>query len=296
MTGPTKDVINKVIAGIMMDFTNVTKLGCVFVDINGKEKSYKYNFTKFCNVMRNIPEFRNKCNKCDMCGGLEALKNHFCYPYRCHAGLVDFAVPIVHQNQLNGFIMAGQMESSDIRIPQGQTRVSWENSGELCRYYKNVPHYRYEEIMSASRVLNTLTTCYFPFSDIQLNTLFPTNGIGSEPARALSAITRPEICKTVEYVKSHLCCNLTLHSIADEVFLSESYLSKLFKQEMKMNLMQYINQCRIIEAQRMLTQSKWSVDTISRHLGYHRTSYFCKIFKQLTGDTPHAYRKKHEMD
>lgn len=87
----------------------------------------------------------------------------------------------------------------------------------------------------------------------------------------------------------------TLRDIAEEVFLSESYLSKLFKQEMKMNLMQYINQCRVQEAEKILKQSKASVDSIGRQLGYHRTSYFCKIFKQFTGETPHAYRKKFEI-
>ena len=294
---PTKDVtVKQVVNSIMNDYTNATGIACVYVDIKGKERSYKYNFTSFCQFMRSIPQFRDKCNKCDVNGGLETFKNRFCFPYRCHAGLVDFAVPIVSTNQLNGFIVSGQMASEDTRIPQFQNVTEWSDINGMYKRYQDCPHYRYEEIMSASRVLNTLTTCYFPFSDTQLNTLFPTNEIGSEPTRDLSAITRPEICKTVEYVKSHLCCNLTLHSIADEVFLSESYLSKLFKQEMKMNLMQYINQCRIIEAQRMLTQSKWSVDMISRRLGYHRTSYFCKIFKQFTGDTPHAYRKKHEID
>ena len=92
-----------------------------------------------------------------------------------------------------------------------------------------------------------------------------------------------------------MSCNLSLRTIAEEVFLSESYLSKLFKQEMNMNLMQYINQCRVREAEKILASSHESVDAIGRRLGYHRTSYFCKIFKQYTGETPHAYRKKYNL-
>jgi YesN/AraC family two-component response regulator len=59
--------------------------------------------------------------------------------------------------------------------------------------------------------------------------------------------------------------------------------------------MQYINQCRVQKAVEILRHSRSSVDDISRHLGYHRTSYFCKVFKQITGETPHAYRKKYEI-
>lgn len=60
---------------------------------------------------------------------------------------------------------------------------------------------------------------------------------------------------------------------------------------MNLNLMQYINQCRVWEAEKLLASSRESIDVISRRLGYHHTSYFCRIFKQYTGETPHAYRK-----
>lgn len=291
-----EDKVKKVVGSIINDYTNATGIACVYVDIKGRERSSKYNFTKFCQFMRSIPAFRMKCYQCDLCGGLETFKNQSCCPYRCHAGLVDFAIPIVHENQLHGFIVSGQMASPDTRIPYMQNATRWEDDTHAFKYFKSVPQYRYEEIMSASRVLNTLTTCYFPFSEHHLDMAYATQDIGERMEDdELKSIKRVEIRKTVSYIKSHLSCNLSLRTIAEEVFLSESYLSKLFKQEMNMNLMQYINQCRIAEAEKILRSSKSSIDMISRHLGYHRTSYFCKIFKQYTGETPHAYRKKFDI-
>ena len=76
------------VRSIMQDYTNATSIACIFVDIQGKERSSKYNFTKFCHFMRSAPEFRSKCYQCDLCGGLETFKNHACCPYRCHAGLI----------------------------------------------------------------------------------------------------------------------------------------------------------------------------------------------------------------
>lgn len=291
----TEDRVKKVVSSIMNDYTNATGIACVYVDIKGKERSNKYNFTKFCQFMRSIPAFRDKCAHCDLCGGLDTFKNQSCCPYRCHAGLVDFAVPVVHENQMHGFIVSGQMASEDMRIPYLQDKTNWQEDSYAIHYFKAVPKYRYEEIMSASRVLHTLTTCYFPFADKTRNLSYEVHDLSKPRDKELLAIGRPEIRKTVEYIKNNLNCNLTLRDIADEVFLSESYLSKLFKQEMKMNLMQYINQCRIQEAEKILKKSKASVDSIGRQLGYHRTSYFCKIFKQFTGETPHAYRKKFEI-
>ncbi|WP_337370354.1 AraC family transcriptional regulator [Megasphaera sp.] len=189
------------------------------------------------------------------------------------------------------------MISDDMRIPNLQAQTPWQTDSQAFKYFRAVPQYRYEEIMSASRVLNTLTACYFPYAQTSEALSYETSTIGGKTSDdgELSHITRPEIRKTVTYIKEHLSCNLSLRTIADEVFLSESYLSKLFKQEMNMNLMQYINQCRVREGEKILASSHESVDAISRRLGYHRTSYFCKIFKQYTGETPHAYRKKYNL-
>lgn len=291
----TEDRVKKVVSSIMNDYTNVTGIACVYVDIKGKERSNKYNFSKFCQFMRSIPAFRDKCAHCDLCGGLDTFKNQTCCPYRCHAGLVDFAVPVCHNNQIHGFIISGQMASEDTRIPYLQEQTNWQENSYAFHYFKAVPKYRYEDIMSASRILHTLATSYFPFADHRINLSYHVQDLGVAQDADLQHVQRPEIRKTVEYIKNNLTCNLTLRNIAEEVFLSESYLSKLFKQEMKMNLMQYINQCRIQEAEKILKKSKASVDSIGRQLGYHRTSYFCKMFKQFTGETPHAYRKKFDI-
>lgn len=66
-----EDRVKKMVRSIMQDYTNATSIACIFVDIQGKERSSKYNFTKFCHFMRSIPEFRSKCYQCDLCGGLK---------------------------------------------------------------------------------------------------------------------------------------------------------------------------------------------------------------------------------
>lgn len=297
ITLSNEDRVKKTVKSIMKDYTNATGIACIYVDIHGKEQSSKYNFTKFCHFMRSIPEFRYKCYQCDLYGGLENLKKHRCCPYRCHAGLVDFSIPVVFEEQINGFIVSGQMVSPDIRIPNLQIQTPWQTDQQAFKYFQSVPQYHYEDIMSASRVLTTLTSCYFPYvpKEDYMKYEMPINENGLGQIEELANITRPEIRKTVIYIKEHLTCDLSLRTIADAVFLSESYLSKLFKQEMNLNLIQYINQCRVWEAEKILASSLAPIDVISRRLGYHHTSYFCRLFKQYTGETPHSYRKKHKL-
>lgn len=84
-----------------------------------------------------------------------------------------------------------------------------------------------------------------------------------------------------------------MSTIAAHVHLSESYFSKIFKDDMGLSVVQYITLIRMQEAKKLLVYSQLSVNKISKSLGYTKTSYFCKIFKLTTQKTPYSYRQKY---
>ena len=84
---------------IMRDFTNITELAAVYVDLRGRVLSCKYNFSNFCKYIRSHPTLSRLCAYCDAYGGLEASKGHCPSAYRCHAGIVDFSVPVIHEGR-----------------------------------------------------------------------------------------------------------------------------------------------------------------------------------------------------
>ena len=80
------ELINK----IAQDFAQATSLAVVVVNIHGDEISELFNFTPFCQLMRQHPQHSSRCRMSDRCGGLEASKTDALCIYRCHAGLTDF--------------------------------------------------------------------------------------------------------------------------------------------------------------------------------------------------------------
>lgn len=64
------ELINK----IAQDFAQATSLAVVVVNIHGDEISELFNFTPFCQLMRQHPEHSGRCRMSDRCGGLEASK------------------------------------------------------------------------------------------------------------------------------------------------------------------------------------------------------------------------------
>ena len=93
------------------------------------------------------------------------------------------------------------------------------------------------------------------------------------------------------YIQNNFNRNLTLEEIAQSVYLSPSYASRLFKKVQNMSLMEYLTRVRIEEAKRLLHNPQYLIDEIAENIGYDDASYFTKVFKRYEGVTPTQYRK-----
>lgn len=100
------------------------------------------------------------------------------------------------------------------------------------------------------------------------------------------------INKIKEYIRNNCCQNLTLEAIADSVYLSPYYTSRIFKEEQGITIMDYLTKVRIEEAKKYLRNPKYNIDEISEKLGYSDPSYFSKVFKRHVGLSPSQFRQK----
>jgi Response regulator containing CheY-like receiver domain and AraC-type DNA-binding domain len=92
------------------------------------------------------------------------------------------------------------------------------------------------------------------------------------------------------YIEDHLQEKITLDNIAGKVFLSSSYLCRLYKKETGENLQDYILKRKIERAKTLLPLH--NVGTVADLLGFNSHSYFIRVFKEQTGQTPLQYQKK----
>ncbi|QGQ96376.1 response regulator [Paenibacillus psychroresistens] len=101
--------------------------------------------------------------------------------------------------------------------------------------------------------------------------------------------------KTIEHVmaliKEKYMTNLTLKSIAEEVFISPSHLSTLFRQEMGINFLDCLHQFRIEKAKQLLKEENGKIYIIAKQVGYYDESHFVRMFKKWTGMLPSQYKK-----
>lgn len=91
----------------------------------------------------------------------------------------------------------------------------------------------------------------------------------------------------------HLEESLNLKGLADRVGYTEYYLPRKFKQEMNVNVSDYIRQTRVERAKVLLTTTNLPIAEIAERLRFSSSSHFSDSFRKLTGMLPQAYRREH---
>ncbi|GIP16154.1 AraC family transcriptional regulator [Paenibacillus montaniterrae] len=100
-------------------------------------------------------------------------------------------------------------------------------------------------------------------------------------------------CKN--FIDKHIYQKFSHDDLANHVDLSPKYLSVLFKQEVGISVSEYIQQCKMNEAKRLLAFSKTPISEIASLLQFNDQSYFTRVFKDYAGITPKKYRETYHL-
>ena len=102
---------------------------------------------------------------------------------------------------------------------------------------------------------------------------------------------RKEIVDIMDYVEEHIGEKISLASIATHINMNESYISRLFKQETGMNIINYINIRKMEKAKELLREKNMIVKDVAYALGFEEQSYFNRMFNKYFGVNPKEYKK-----
>lgn len=87
--------------------------------------------------------------------------------------------------------------------------------------------------------------------------------------------------------------DLSVAGLADEFHVSASHLSRFFKQQMGVGLLDYIHRCRINEAKELMKNNpSIRVKEVADRTGFYNVSAFIRVFKKIEDMTPGQYREK----
>jgi signal transduction histidine kinase/DNA-binding LacI/PurR family transcriptional regulator/AraC-like DNA-binding protein len=96
--------------------------------------------------------------------------------------------------------------------------------------------------------------------------------------------------QTLAYLQQNFMQTLSRPEIAAAVGVSEDYLSRIFNKEMGLSPWEYLNRYRVLQAKRLLCESKESITWIAGQVGFEDPAYFSRVFQKIAGCSPREFR------
>ena len=128
------------------------------------------------------------------------------------------------------------------------------------------------------------------------STVFTRSAAGySGLIRWLTELKNPTLPRSVmirRYMEVNFALPLTLDDIAKYAGMSRFTLCRYYKSEYGITVIEQLKQIRIEKAKKMLRHTQYKVEEIGRLCGFESASYFGKLFKLRTGQTPKDYRER----
>lgn len=106
---------------------------------------------------------------------------------------------------------------------------------------------------------------------------------------------RSNLKRAVEWIHREYESPIGLEAIAAELGTSTSYVGKLFKQELGMTPVTYVNRHRAERSCKLLAETHLPVHQIAVQAGFKDLKFYYAFFKRIFGMTPGEYRSKYGM-
>jgi AraC-like DNA-binding protein len=265
---------------LLVNLQEITDLKFSLHDLMAQELYTVNQRSKFCDLICSTKDGYNRCYTCDLQAVSSMEGKTSPYQYRCHAGLVETAIPVTENGQLVVVILFGQI------LDNTPLDEQWRNTSNLCKWYKNqvelqkaflqLPQLSPRSIRAAYEIVNACV------SEVRLEKIITFESMS-------------DIQRLKYFINSNYAADLTLDKISRALAISKSKLCNLARETgSDMTVGKMITRKRIEAAKSKLDQTDEPVREIASQVGISDYNYFTKVFKQFTGITPSEYRRMHE--
>ena len=99
------------------------------------------------------------------------------------------------------------------------------------------------------------------------------------------------VVKILNYIDDNLYKRITMDEISSIFYFNKDYLMRIFKKELDITIMDYINKRRIYNSLELLKNTDDLVIKIALNSGYSSLEYYSETFTKILGVSPLTYRK-----
>ena len=270
-------------------FWELTAVPIGIADPDFKESKHFFPESKMndvCRMIRSCPQGKQACAATDKLRCNQAAKQKQGIRYYCYAGLIDFAVPIYVEGRHIATIMCGQI------LPEPPTENGFDklwnklenfsiNKEDLKNAYFNMPYMENKQLEALLKIVTL-------FAEYSCE-------LGVRLIQNSKIEKHPEILKAKEFINANFRDQITLDDIANQVYLSRPYFSRLFHKVEGLTFTQYLQNIRLGESKKLLISTNRKIIDVAMDCGFNNISYFNELFLKNEKCSPKNFRKKHKI-
>jgi AraC-like DNA-binding protein len=96
----------------------------------------------------------------------------------------------------------------------------------------------------------------------------------------------------IKFIETYYSSNIKIKDICDAIYISPAYFQKIFVKSTNKTPYQYIMDCRLKKAKKMLKTMDIPIEEIAKMCGFVNVAHFSSTFKKREGISPLTYRKR----
>lgn len=238
----------------------------------------------YCLAIKSSPEVWSKCVKSQ--NKILNMKNTKPFFGMCHAGICEFVFPLVTDETLGFISVTGycsDIKKAKIRIERIASDV-FVGEKQLFKQYELSTSKELPDFDEMKILVNPLCHMIYKLDDYT----------------SLYHYDKDDFSTNEEFIVNQLISNLhrnfssklTLETLSLDCHCSRSTMSRIFKAHTGLTIMEYLLRVRMNEAERLLSDTVFSVQEIGEICGFSDANYFSYVFKKRTGFTPSEYKKR----
>ncbi|MCD2346615.1 PocR ligand-binding domain-containing protein [Clostridium guangxiense] len=235
------------------DFGESMEIASITVNMDGVPITKPTRYTNFCSKYTQSNEKGiKKCAESHRIGGEEAARTGKPYIYTCHAGLIDFAVPIIIDGKQFGTILGGQIVFS--KVDEEKILKTASELGLDSEKYKEeankITSLAENKVKAAANILFTVVNALSQIGHQQLKIKEMTN-ILSENFSQISAAMEELAASSVQVAENQESLNneiLNVDKLSNEINSILTYIKDIANQTKMLGLNASIEAARAGDA------------------------------------------------
>lgn len=185
----------------------------------------------------------------------------------------------------DGFFFLPALAPDDFLLRIGQAVETGESKNEIFTLFQRLLLERNHETshsllliaLEIMQIFTLLAQCR-----LRQNAPLPQNPVKREQNKLVQ--------DALLYLNSHYAAPVRVTELAESLQVSQQYLARLFKAETGLSPVKYLNRLRVEKAKECMRTGGMNISEAALSCGFDNIYYFSRLFKQLEGRPPSAYR------